>query len=338
MKHYFTALETPAIDSSNGIIRTVSLIEIGDAKGHFDAKGRQVIVDETTLEQIFKECKKIGAIKVKADHGSGVFEIVGWADNFALTANKVTADVHIYDSEPNRSRLLEIAEKNPTHMGISMEFTGEDKARGEKCMSRCDGIIAAALVDDPAANSSLFSVPVTEETKNEPDTTNMDEDQNTPDQASIEDRLNELSKKFEEFATKFAEKFAEPDGDEAPHAEPDGDESPAPVATDPADEPAGSDPKKTYSEDDLKKVAEFAVAGAIKSFAAKIGVSNLGKPGTGGGLTPAKEKHFEEFVAEVATSQFKGDQSAARAHVLSNLSKNEEWKKAYAATRQVKTA
>ena len=160
----------------------------------------------------------------------------------------------------------------------------------------------------------------------------MDEDQNTPDQASIEDRLNELSKKFEEFAKRFAEPEPEPD-----HQEPDGDEPPAPPATDPADEPAPSDPKKTYSEDDLKKVAEFAVAGAVKSFAAKLGISNLGKPGTGG-LQPAKEKHFEEFVAEVATSQFKGDQNAARAHVLTNLGKNEEWKKAYTATRQVKTA
>lgn len=332
MKHYFTALVTPAIDPENGIIRTVSLIELGDAKGHFDKKGRQVIVDDTTLEQIFRECKKLGTIKVKADHGSGVFEIVGWADNFSLTASKVTADVHLYESEPNRPRLLEIAEKNPTHMGISMEFTGEDKPRGEKCMSRCDAVVAAALVDDPAANSSLFSVPVTDEDedKTETNTTKMDEEQNT-DQPSVEDRLNELSKKFEEFAAKFAEP-AEP-----AHEEPDGDETPAPVATNPDDEPVGSDPKKTYSEDDLKKVAEFAVAGAVKSFAAKFGVNTLGKPGTAS-ATPSKEKHFEEFVAEVATSQFKGDFPAARAHVLTNLSKNEDWKKAYTATRQVKTA
>ena len=336
MKHYFTALETPAIDSENGIIRTVSLIELGDAKGHFDKKGRQVIVDDTTLEQIFRECKKLGTIKVKADHGSGVFEIVGWADNFSLTANKVTADVHLYESEPNRPRLLEIAEKNPTHMGISMEFTGEDKPRGTVCMSRCDGIVAAALVDDPAANSSLFSVPVTDEStdKNEPDT-NMDDDKTPQDKPSVEDRLNELASKFEELATKFTAKFGadEPDGDEAPPA----DAPPAPPATDPADEPAGSDPKKTYSEDEVTKVAELAAERAIKSFASKIGVANLGKPGSPPATAP-KEKHFEEFVAEVATANHKGDQTAARAHVLTNLSKNPEWAKAYAATRNVKTA
>ena len=212
MKHYFTALETPTVDAENGIIRQASLISLGEAKGHFDSKGRQIMVDETTLEQIFKKCKNLGTIKVKADHGSGVFEIVGWADNFALTSNKVLADVHLYESEPNRPRLLEIAEKNPTHMGISMEFTGEDKPRGTVCMSRCDEVIAAALVDDPAANSSLFSAKDStpdkpEDEDKQTETNNMEnEDQNKP---SVEDRLNDLSAKFEEFAAKFAKKFEE---------------------------------------------------------------------------------------------------------------------------------
>ena len=337
MNHFFTALATPAIDSENGIIRTVSLIELGDAKGHFDKKGRQVIVDDTTLEQIFRECKKLGTIKVKADHGSGVFEIVGWADNFALTANKVTADVHLYESEPNRPRLLEIAEKNPTHMGISMEFTGEDKPRGTVCMSRCDAIVAAALVDDPAANSSLFSVPVTDEDTdtNKPDN-KMEDITSTQDKPSVEDRLNELASKFEEMAAKFASKFGadEPDGDEAPPAE---DAPPAPPATDKEDEPTGSDDKKTYSAEHVAKVAELAAEKAIKSFAAKVGINTLSKPGTGG-LPTAKEKHFEEFVAEEATSKFKGDNNSARAHVLTNLGKNPEWKKAYEAIRPIKTA
>lgn len=338
MKHYFTSLETPAIDTENGIIRTVSLIELGDAKGHFDKKGRQVIVDDVTLEQIFKECKKLGSIKVKADHGSGVFEIVGWADNFSLTANKVTADVHLYESEPNRPRLLEIAEKNPTHMGISMEFTGEDKPRGTVCLSRCDGVIAAALVDDPAANSSLFSVPSgadepeTEEKQNQPDTT-MAEETDTQDKPSVEDRLNELSSKFEEFAAKFSKKFEADETEEAP-------------ATDPEKEPAGSDPEKTYENPDADKddeetkkielAAQRGAEAAIKAFSATLGRTQLGKPGPSG--DPVKDKHFEEHVADLALKEFSGDQGKARVAILTGKEKYPDAWKAYANSRNVKTA
>ena len=51
MKHNFTALATEHIDAENGIIRAVSLMEMGDAKGHFDKKGRQVIIDDVTLQE-----------------------------------------------------------------------------------------------------------------------------------------------------------------------------------------------------------------------------------------------------------------------------------------------
>jgi hypothetical protein len=225
---YFSALSTPVVESDKGIIRAASLISMGDAKGHFDDKGRQVIVDEVTLDQIFKECKKLGTIKVKADHGSGVFEIVGWADNFCMTENKVLADIHLYESEPRRPRLLEIAATNPTHMGISMEFTGTDKARGTVCLSRCNEVVAAAIVDDPAANSSLFSaIPP------EPEPNETMEPETTPDETP--DKYEELSKKFDDLTSKFEEmskRFDIPDPDT------DAPEKPELIATDKKDEPA----------------------------------------------------------------------------------------------------
>jgi hypothetical protein len=328
MKHYFTALDTPTVDSENGIIRGASLISLGDAKGHFDDKGRQVIVDETTLEQIFKQCKKLGTVKVKADHGSGVFEIVGWADNFAMTASKVLADVHLYESEPNRPRLLEIAEKNPTHMGISMEFTGADKARGTVCLSRCDEVIAAAIVDDPAANSSLFSaIPP------EPETTENMEPETAPE---TPDKYEELSKKFEDLIAKFeefAKKFETP--------EPDTDEPVVPVvvATDKEDEPAESDPNKLYEshcDDEATKRAEMAAERVFKKFAASIGITNLSKPGSGGNPAP-RAKTFSEMVDD-ETKNFGGDRVKAEGHLLSKIGKDESIKKAYAAHRLVKSA
>lgn len=328
--NYFTALSTPTVDPEKGVIRGASLISMGNARGHFDDKGRQVIVDEVTLEQIFKQCKKLGTVKVKADHGSGVFEIVGWADNFCLTADKVLADLHLYESEPNRPRLLEIAEKNPTHMGISMEFTGADQARGTVCLSRCDEVIAAAIVDDPAANSSLFSAipPEPEPNKTmEPETT-----PETPDKyEELSSKFDALSSKFEEFAKKF----------ETPEDDTDEPEAPVVVATDPQDEPAPSDPKKVYEnpdsdiDDETTKKIELAAERVFKKFAATLGVTTLGKPGTVAG--PVKVKTFSEMV-EDETKNFGGDRVKAEAHLLSKIGKDEAIKKAYSAHRLVKSA
>jgi len=315
----FTALATPRIDAENGIIRSVSLMEIGDAKGHFDKKGRQVIIDEVTLEQLFKECKKLGKIKLKANHGSGVFEVIGWADNFALQANKVTADVHIYEAESNRARILEIAEQNPTHMGISMEFTGEDKARGEVCLSRCDGVLAAALVDDPAANSSLFSAKAEESNKTN-NTTKM-ENEEEKDEPTLADVMS----KFEELSTRLTALEAPPVTEETKEEE----------KTELEDET--KEEEKTETENDkIELAAQRGAEIAIKAMSAKLGLTKLSKPGIP--AAPAKVKTYSEHVSEIAEKQFNGDRIKAEGHILTNFAKFPEAKKAYEASRNVKTA
>jgi hypothetical protein len=328
----FTTLAAPRIDRENGIIRSASLMEMGDAKGHFDKKGRQVIIDDVTLEQLFGECKKLGKIKLKANHGSGVFEVIGWADNFALRANKVTADLHIYESETNRGRILEIAEQNPNHMGISMEFTGEDKPRGTVCMSRCDGVVAAALVDDPAANSSLFSVP-TEKAEQEPETnTNNMEDENK----DKEPTLAELMAKFEEITTRLTA-LETPSEKKEPEAD---DESKKELESDEKEKELSADNDANDKEEDKDKVIELAAQRgaelAIKAFSARLGITNLGKAGPV--TPPAKEKHFEEHVADLAVKEFSGDQGKARVAILTNKGNHPEAWKAYEASRPVKTA
>lgn len=327
MKKHFTSLDTDQIDAENGIIRSVSLMEMGDAKGHYDKKGRQVIIDDVTLQQIFSACKKLGSIKVKADHGSGVFEIVGWADNFALKANKVCADIHIYEAEPNRKRLLEIADKNPTHMGISMEFTGEDKPSGTVSMSRCDAVYAAALVDDPAANSSLFSVPTTEkEQELETKTNNMDEEKQT------EPTLTDLMAKFEEISTRLTALETPPEKEELETEKESDKELESGEKEKEDDKPEDKEDKDKVIELAAQRGAEIA----IKAMSARLGITNLGKPGS---ITQAaKEKHFEEHVADLAIKEFSGDQSKARASILTNKGKHPDAWKAYEASRPVKTA
>ena len=334
MKAYSTSMGKPRVDEATDTIHDVSLISLGNADGHFDKKGRQEVVDAVTLEQVYKYCSKIGTIKLKADHGGGVFTIVGWVDNFAMRPDKVTGDAHLYDTEEDRHKLYSIASQNPDHMAISLEFTGTDKPSGEKSLSRCDEVVAACFVTEGAANKSLFSAikPEDEPEKTETETNKMEPENKPTDQASVEDRLNELAKRFEDYAKKFDDQFPakEPDGDETPAKTP-----PEAPATDPATAPAGSDPKKTYSEDDLKKTAEFAAAAAVKKMAATIGTTQLGRPGNGG--EPAKEKTFNELV-EAERANHNGDKSLAMAHLLSKLGTDETIKKAYMATRLVKTS
>jgi hypothetical protein len=341
-KHYFTALETEQIDLENGIIRSVSLMEMGDAKGHFDKKGRQVIIDTVTLQQVFNACNKLGSIKVKADHGSGVFEIVGWADNFSLKADKVCADVHIYESEPNRKRLFEIAEKNPTHMGVSMEFTGEDKPSGTTSMSRCDAVYAAALVDDPAANSSLFSVPATKAEQYLEEQTNTNNKMEPENDDKKDPAIADLMAKHEELMKRISAlempmdkmKSDMEEDDKKPDSEMKENEEKMKLEEDEQDK------KAKLGEDEQDKKIEMAAKrgaeAAIKLFAAKLGMTNLGKAGPLN--SNAKEKHFEEHVADLAVKEFSGDQGKARTAILTNTGKYTEAWNAYKATRLVKTA
>ena len=330
-KHYFTALETEQIDLENGIIRSVSLMEMGDAKGHFDKKGRQVIIDTVTLQQVFSACNKLGSIKVKADHGSGVFEIVGWADNFSLKADKVCADVHIYESEPNRKRLFEIAEKNPTHMGVSMEFTGEDKPSGATSMSRCDAVYAAALVDDPAANSSLFSVPATKAEQYLEKQTNTNnkmepenDDKKDPTIADLMAKHEELMKRISALEMPIDKMEIEIEQDDE---KPDSEIKECEEKT---------KPEEKEEDKKIEMAAKRGAEAAIKLFAAKLGMTNLGKAGPLN--SNVKEKHFEEHVADLAVKEFSGDQGKARTAILTNTGKYTDAWNAYKATRLVKTA
>jgi len=333
----FTALATPRIDAENGIIRSVSLMEIGDAKGHFDKKGRQVIIDEVTLEQLYKECNKLGKIKLKANHGSGVFEVIGWAENFALQANKVTADVHIYEAESNRARILEIAEQNPTHMGISMEFTGEDKPRGEVCMSRCDGVLAAALVDDPAANSSLFSAKAEESNKTN-NTTKMEneEEKDEPTLADVMSKFEELNTRLTALEAPPVEEEAEKEAEKEFAGDIKANNNKVELA---GDIEASGNTVKLADKDEDKKIELAAQRGAeiaIKAMSAKLGLTKLSKPGIP--AAPAKVKTYSEHVSEIAEKQFNGDRIKAEGHILTNFAKFPEAKKAYEASRNVKTA
>ena len=327
--HYYS-LQTPSVNEEDSIIHGVSLIKTGNAEGHFDRKGRQEVVDNKTLEQVFAQCKQLGSVKVKADHGSGVFSTIGWVDNFDLTSDKVLGDFHIYENEPQRARLLEIASKNPSHMGMSLEFEGLDEPGDDQAFSRCERIIAVALVSDPAANNSLFSIPIEKTiTPMEPTT---EEPTATPSLVDLIDQVQEMRCKYEELSNKMQAL-------ETPVTTPE--EVPSPIATDPELDPAKSDPEKTYENADESidtekvKIAEMGALRAVKILSAQLGITSLGRPGSGG--TAPKIKNYSEIVKS-ETVRFDGDAVKAESFVLSKIGSNPEWKKAYESHRQIKNS
>lgn len=139
----------------------VSLMSVGEAKGHEDEEGRKIFVDDETLRQIYSVISNNmgGSVKFKMDHGSGVLATEGWVDNLRLQADKLSGDLNFYESTDAKivTKIFEMAKKNPTHLGVSLEFAGPDVPTSDnRALARCNEVFTAALVSDPAANKSLF--------------------------------------------------------------------------------------------------------------------------------------------------------------------------------------
>lgn len=157
MSNYvFSVRFSGSVDRQAGIIRGVSVISEGPVLGHSkDA-------DAITLSQVLSAAKAFsGGLKVVDRHTKGtdsIFSTAGFLRDFRIEDKKVKADLHILSTEPNRDKLLEMAEKIPDTFGLSIAFSGEDETREGKNYARCVEIYNAALVGEPAANASgLFS-------------------------------------------------------------------------------------------------------------------------------------------------------------------------------------
>lgn len=151
------------IDEANAIIAGVSVITIGEAKGH------DLMIDDQTLREVQAAAETYsGGLKVKTDHYTGFDNIVGTLKNFIIDGDQLRADLHLLKNHDATPRILEMAELMPDTFGLSISFSGEhlEKARGS-VFARCSEIYSADLVDAPAANpSGLFSAMVDSGTKN----------------------------------------------------------------------------------------------------------------------------------------------------------------------------
>lgn len=187
------------------IIEGVSIISVGEAKGH------GLFVDDITLQEV-KACAEsyAGGVKVNLDHGAGIRDIVGFCDNFRIIGGKLVADLNLLETAEKRAYVLEIASRMPDTFGISIAFSGPVREKDGRSFASCTELYSADLVQTPAANpTGLFSF-----TAKAVDTSakQMDEDKNKmengEDEVSIADiveRLSALETAFGDYKSKMEE-------------------------------------------------------------------------------------------------------------------------------------
>lgn len=169
----FAAATGANVDRENGMLLGVSVIT-----GGVEAKGHDLWIDQTTLEQVM-ECSNTypDGLRVKMDHGTGIDSLVGVLKNFRIDGHQLRADLQLIKSHEDYSKILEMAETISGSFGLSIVFSGEpekvqfskdeEDEEGEdftsapsatRWMARCLEIYSCDIVDMPACNpSGLFS-------------------------------------------------------------------------------------------------------------------------------------------------------------------------------------
>ena len=188
------------------IIEGVSIISVGEAKGH------GLFVDDITLQEV-KACAEsyAGGVKVNLDHGAGIKDIVGFCDNFRIIGKKLVADLNLLETAEKRAYVLEIASRMPDTFGISIAFSGPVRERDGRSFASCTELYSADLVQTPAANpTGLFSFTaksVDTSAKEMIDDKNKMEDgeEDTVSIADIVERLTALETAFGDYKSKMEE-------------------------------------------------------------------------------------------------------------------------------------
>jgi len=136
-----------AVNADDGVIEGVSVIT-----GGMRAKGHNLEVDATTLEQMRSLGEEKGQVPVKWNHKSGADAVNGFLQNFRIKGKKLLADWHLLKTHPQFEQALELATRMPKNVGLSASFIGKNEKKGGKEFARCEDLISVDLVATPAAN------------------------------------------------------------------------------------------------------------------------------------------------------------------------------------------
>ena len=253
------------------IIEGVSVISVGEAKGH------GLFVDAQTLREV-KACAETyaGGVKVNLDHGAGIRDIVGFCDNFRIIGEKLVADLNLLQNAERRDYVLEIAEKLPDTFGISIAFSGPVREIDGKRFASCEELYSADLVQTPAANPTglfsfeakrvdKFSQPM-EDAPEKPEMENGNEDP----MKEVMSRLAALESFVADYNKKMEEMPKEEEMQEEPKAE-ESEMSKLSAKLDTIIANFGSAPMKGSATAEEKPAAKFDLKALIENKTSELG-------------------------------------------------------------------
>lgn len=160
-----------SIDHLNGIIRGVTIAQVGPARGH------EAFLDKTFLLQIVDQANsRPQGIKARFGHpnmcSTALGTYLGRFTNYSYQSDKVKADLQLDATAKTSPKgnlydyVLDMADKNPDMFGASIVFepndleSVEEADQGKKLKRNCfrlKELRATDIVDDPAATDGLFS-------------------------------------------------------------------------------------------------------------------------------------------------------------------------------------
>jgi hypothetical protein len=121
------AILTGDIDAAAATIKNVSVITVGEARGH----GMQI--DEKTLLQVKAAAETYaGGLKVKTDHYTGFNEIVGALKNFTIDGDQLRADLFLLKTTMPRLALSRWPNSCPIPSGCRLALAANTKRRARR--------------------------------------------------------------------------------------------------------------------------------------------------------------------------------------------------------------
>jgi hypothetical protein len=130
---------------------SVSILTVGEAKGH------DLLIDQTSLEQALDVAQTMKRIKVTMGHGAQVDGILGYIDGFVIKGDRLMGDLTLF-STTQAQFVQQLAKELPEGFGLSLTFSGVPAEVGGNRYARVSEIYDISVVSTPAANpAGMFS-------------------------------------------------------------------------------------------------------------------------------------------------------------------------------------
>jgi len=132
-------------------LSNVSILTVGEAKGH------NLLIDQTSLEQALAVALSMKRIKVTMGHGAEVSGILGYIDGFKIEGDRLMGDLTLFNT--NEAQFVQhLANVLPEGFGLSLTFSGVPEQIAGDRFARVTEIYDISVVSTPAANpAGMFS-------------------------------------------------------------------------------------------------------------------------------------------------------------------------------------